>query len=91
MIDFSFWIYLTVINVLAYILMGMDKQKARKHKQRISERTFWIIGLLGGSAGAFAGMRKFRHKTKHYTFAIGMPLLILIHILLFAWILIRMS
>ncbi|GAA0601104.1 DUF1294 domain-containing protein [Virgibacillus siamensis] len=86
-----FWIYLVVINCLAYILMGVDKRKARKHKRRISERTLWLSGLLGGSAGAFAGMKKFRHKTKHVLFAMGMPLLLLIHIVLIAWFLIRMS
>lgn len=91
MYDLFFLVYLVVINVLAYILMGFDKRKARKHKQRISERTLWISGILGGSFGALAGMKKFRHKTKHNSFVIGMPLLVLIHIILFSWILIQMS
>ncbi|WP_077327379.1 DUF1294 domain-containing protein [Virgibacillus siamensis] len=85
------WVYLAFVNVLAFIMMGTDKRKAKKHKQRIPERTLWLTGIIGGSAGALAGMKIFRHKTKHYSFVIGMPVLILIHIILIAAIVIRMS
>ena len=56
--------YLIAVNLLGIALMGIDKQKARKRKWRIPERTLFLCALLGGSAGAWAGMYLFRHKTR---------------------------
>ena len=75
--------YLVFINVLAFLLMGLDKQKARRHKWRIPERTLFLSALLGGSLGAILGMQIFRHKTKHPSFVIGMPCIFILQILLF--------
>ena len=66
-------IYLLLINLLAFALMGIDKEKARRHKWRIPEKTLFLSALLGGSVGAIAGMQLFRHKTKHWYFVMGMP------------------
>ena len=61
--------------------MYIDKEKAKKHKWRISENTLIILALLGGSIGSFIGMNKFRHKTKHIKFKYGIPLIIIFQII----------
>lgn len=66
-------IYLVIINILGYIVMGRDKKKARHKQYRISEKTLFTIALIGGSLGSIIGMYHFRHKTKHWYFVIGMP------------------
>ena len=65
--------YLILINLAAFLLMGADKSKARHHRWRIPERTLFLCAVLGGSAGAIAGMWFFRHKTRHWYFVVGMP------------------
>ena len=60
--------------------MGIDKSKAKAGKWRIKERTLFISALIGGSIGANAGMQVFRHKTKHIQFVIGMPAILILHI-----------
>lgn len=66
-------LYLFLINAVSFLLMLVDKQKARKNLWRIPERTLFLSALLGGSVGAIAGMYTFRHKTRHLSFALGMP------------------
>lgn len=82
-------IYLLIINALAFLLMLIDKRKARKNLWRIPERTLLGTALIGGSLGAFAGMQIFRHKTKHFRFVIGIPLMLTGHILLLIWLIAR--
>lgn len=60
--------------------MGRDKSLASQGKRRVPERTLFLIALLGGAFGVFAGMRIWRHKTKHRSFRIGIPLIIALHI-----------
>lgn len=74
--------YIIGVNVLSFILMGMDKKKAEKRKYRVPERTFWMLAFLGGTIGVIFGMRIYRHKTKHVSFNIGMPSMILVNIIL---------
>lgn len=70
--------YLVLVNLWAFALMGADKRRAkRKGARRIRERTLFLSALLGGSIGALAGMWGFRHKTKHWYFVAGMPLILL--------------
>ena len=73
---------LPAVNLLAFFLFGVDKYKARKKKWRISETTLWTVSILGGSLGAWLGMQIFRHKTKHKTFVIGIPVLFVCQILI---------
>ncbi len=73
-------IYLIIINLIAFILMGNDKKRAVKHKWRIPEKTLFLSAILGGGVGAIAGMYTFRHKTKHMYFVIGMPMILIIWI-----------
>ncbi|MBP1968854.1 uncharacterized membrane protein YsdA (DUF1294 family) [Virgibacillus natechei] len=72
-------IYILGVSAITFFLMGMDKQKAKKQQFRIPERTFWILSILGGSFGSYMGMKMFRHKTKHRSFVVGVPMLIIIH------------
>ena len=66
--------WLAAANAAAFFLMWLDKRRAkRKGARRIRERTLFLSALLGGSAGAIAGMWAFRHKTKHWYFVWGMP------------------
>ena len=75
-------IYLITINAIAFILMLADKHRARKNLWRIPEKVLLGAALLGGSIGATAGMYAVRHKTKHAIFAIGLPLMLIVHILI---------
>lgn len=87
---FSFLcIYLLIINLTGFILMGMDKRRAKKDKWRIPEKTLFLTAILGGSIGSIAGMHILRHKTKHTTFVIGMPCILVIQIALVIFILCR--
>jgi uncharacterized membrane protein YsdA (DUF1294 family) len=58
--------------------MGEDKKRAVKRQYRLSEKTLFLIALLGGGLGSILGMYVFRHKTKHWYFKIGMPLIVLL-------------
>ena len=68
--------YLVVMNVLGVAVMWSDKRRARLHRWRIPEKVLFGVSLLGGSAGTWAGMYLFRHKTKHWYFVVGMPLIL---------------
>ncbi len=74
--------YLFLINVIAFITIYIDKQKAIKHKWRIRESTLFLISIIGGSLGALIGMYTFRHKTKHIKFTLGIPFILIVQILL---------
>ena len=78
--EYLFGIYLVTVNLIAFILYGIDKYKSRKSKWRISERTLIIIALIGGSIGALLAMKAFRHKTKHKKFTIGVPIILVAQI-----------
>lgn len=75
-------IYLILVNIIAYISMWSDKKKAINHKYRISEKTLFTIAIIGGSLGSILGMKKFHHKTKHWYFKYGMPLILIIQIII---------
>ena len=79
------FIYIIFINLLTFILMGIDKRRARKRMWRVPEKTLWVVALLGGSVGSLIGMRYFRHKTKHKIFTMGVPLLILVQAVFIYW------
>jgi uncharacterized membrane protein YsdA (DUF1294 family) len=72
-----FLIYLLIVNAIAFALMFIDKQKAKKKKWRISEATLMGFAALGGSIGALMGMYTFRHKTLHKKFTIGIPAILI--------------
>ena len=77
-----FCIYLIAINVIAFLLMMIDKIKAKKNKWRIPEATLFLAAAIGGSIGSLLGMYTFRHKTKHIKFIIGMPIILAAQIII---------
>ena len=74
--------YLVIINVIAFVVYGIDKRKAKKHLWRIPEATLIGLAFIGGSVGAFLGMRIFHHKTKHIKFYVGVPAIFIIEIII---------
>lgn len=74
-------VYLAVMNIAGFCLMGIDKKKAAKHRWRIPEKTLFAASLLGGSIGTWAGMYVFRHKTRHWYFVVGMPAILVTQII----------
>jgi uncharacterized membrane protein YsdA (DUF1294 family) len=74
--------YLVLMNLAAFALMGIDKLKAKKRAWRIPEATLFLFALFGGSLGSTAGMFFFHHKTRHWYFLYGMPLILMIQIIL---------
>ena len=77
--------WLVIINFIGFIVMGIDKRKARLRHYRIPESRIWTIALIGGALGAWAGMNVFRHKTKHIQFAFWLPLITLVWAAVFLW------
>lgn len=75
-------LYLCIINALSFLLMLIDKQKAKKKRWRIRERTLLGISALGGSLGGLLGMYLLRHKTLHKRFSIGIPFMLLAHLII---------
>ena len=78
--------YLIGINILSFIIYGIDKRKAEKGSWRISEATLLMLAAIGGSIGALFGMRAWHHKTLHKKFRYGVPLILLIQIALIVWL-----
>lgn len=74
--------YLLFVNIVAFFMMGIDKKRARKKEWRISEKVLFLSALAGGSAGSVFGMHLFHHKTKHWYFVWGMPLILMIQLIL---------
>ncbi|MGM9797919.1 MAG: DUF1294 domain-containing protein [Parabacteroides sp.] len=72
--------YLLLLNGNAFVLFGIDKLKARKGRWRIPERSLLVVALLGGSIGAWLGIKVWHHKTLHKKFSIGVPLIICLQI-----------
>ena len=85
--DYILAIYLVIINIIAFALMGIDKKRARNKEWRISEAALFITALLFGSLGSNIGMRVFHHKTKHWYFVIFMPLIMVVQVVILAFVL----
>lgn len=79
-------IYIVIINLIGFLSMWLDKKKAIKHQYRISEKTLFLLAVLGGSIGSILGMKKFHHKTKHWYFKYGMPLILIIQCILIGFL-----
>lgn len=82
-------LWLFCANLLGFVLMAQDKSLAQRGKRRIAERTLFLVALLGGSAGSWAGMYLFRHKTRHWYFVVGMPLILCVQLAGAAWLALR--
>lgn len=73
-------LYLLIVNAVSFLLMLVDKQKARRKLWRIPESTLFLMAAIGGSIGALAGMYTFRHKTRHLKFTLGVPAILVAQI-----------
>ena len=82
-------IYIAFVNILGFALMGIDKRRARQNAFRIPEATLFAVAIIGGSIGSILGMQIFRHKTKHWYFQFGMPIILVLQIVFF--LLLRLS
>ena len=78
--------YLLAVNIVTFLLYGIDKYKAKKGKWRISEATLLTMAAIGGSIGAWAGMRLWHHKTMHKKFKYGIPVIIIMQIALVTYL-----
>ena len=79
--------YLLAINIATFLLYGIDKYKAKKNQWRISEATLLTMAAIGGSIGAWAGMRLWHHKTMHKKFKYGIPVIIILQVALAVYLL----
>ena len=79
--------YLLAVNIVTFLLYGIDKYKAKKGKWRISEATLLTMAAIGGSIGAWAGMRFWHHKTMHKKFKYGIPVIIIMQVALAVYLL----
>lgn len=82
------WLALWVLfwSILDYVLMGVDKWKAKRERWRVPEKTFFLVAVLGGSLGAILGMYAFHHKTRHWYFKWGLPAILIAQIALGGWL-----
>ena len=78
--------WLLLVNVVGFALMGIDKWKAKRGAWRIPEKQLFAPALLGGTLGVIAGMRVFRHKTRHWYFRQGLPALLAVQLVLVGWL-----
>ena len=74
--------YLAAINLLGFAFMGIDKRRSIRSAFRIPEATLFAVALLGGSLGCILGMHLFKHKTKHWYFLFGMPIILILQLVL---------
>lgn len=81
------YIYLFMINLIGFAMMGIDKKRAVRGAWRISEATLFCAALLGGALGCTLGMHYFRHKTRHWYFRYGLPTIFFAQILLITYLL----
>ena len=79
--------YLLAVNIATFFLYGIDKYKAKKIQWRISEATLLTMAAIGGSIGAWTGMRLWHHKTMHKKFKYGIPLIIILQVALAVYLL----
>ena len=83
--------YLLAVNIATFFLYGIDKYKAKKGRWRISEATLLLMAVIGGSIGAWVGMRIWHHKTMHKKFKYGIPVIIIFQVALAVYLLINID
>lgn len=86
MTDHLILLYLIIINAAGFLLMLIDKQKARRGSWRIPEATLIWVAILGGSTGSLIGMYLYRHKTRHLKFVLGIPVILFAQLSLAIWL-----
>ena len=79
-------VWVAALSLAGFVLMGMDKWKAKRGAWRVRERTFFLLAALGGAPGAILGMWAFRHKTRHWYFKFGLPAIFAAQLALALWL-----
>jgi len=79
-------LYILTVNLAGFLLMGVDKRRARRERWRIPEKTLFLPAVLGGAVGCMLGMRVFHHKTRHWYFKLGMPAILVVQLVLIGWL-----
>lgn len=79
-------VYMLIISIIGFLLMGIDKSKAKRNAWRIPEKKLFMIAFLGGGAGVWLGMRVFHHKTLHLAFRYGVPVIALLEFIGFCYV-----
>ena len=79
--------YLLAVNITSFLLFCIDKYKAKKGQWRISEAALLMMAVIGGSIGAWVGMRLWHHKTMHKKFKYGIPIIIILQVVLAVYLL----
>ena len=79
-------IYFILVNLIGFLMMGIDKSRAKRKAWRISEKALFTCAFIGGSFGMTAGMYTFRHKTRHWYFKYGLPAVLLVQVVLMSFI-----
>lgn len=82
----DFIIYFVIVNVLAYLIMRIDKNRSRSGKRRISEASLLSLAAIGGSVGILVSMYILHHKTRKKKFKFGVPLMLILQILLILYL-----
>jgi len=85
------WIYMIAINAGAFLVMKHDKSQARRSRQRVPEKTLFTLAAFGGALGIWAGMQMYRHKTRHLSFIIGVPVLFIWNVAVFYYLYTRLQ
>ncbi|WP_062048132.1 DUF1294 domain-containing protein [Bacillus sp. JCM 19034] len=80
MLTMILFLYFTIITVVSYAVMTIDKSRAKRNNRRIPEKTLFVLAWLGGSIGIWFGMKHFRHKTKKRSFTVGIPFVVITQI-----------
>lgn len=75
-------VYIIIVNLTLFILMGVDKRRAKLHKWRISEKSLFLFSLFGGSIGGIIGIYTFKHKTRHLKFTFGFPIILILQLII---------
>ena len=77
-----FLCYIAVVNLITFVVYGVDKLNAKRGKWRISENVLLLLAVLGGSVGAWFGIGCWHHKTLHKKFRYGIPVIIFLQLML---------
>lgn len=78
-------VWIVFINAVAYLVMSEDKRRARMGRDRVPEKTLFLLAAIGGALGIWIAMYRKRHKTRHLTFKVGVPLLLIVNVALYTY------
>ena len=78
--------YILGMTLLTFSVCGADKFAAQRQRRRVPEKVLFLLSALGGGVGMYLGMFPFRHKTKHWYFVVGMPLILAAQLAAGVWL-----